>query len=860
MRQAFPAATLINGYGPTETVISPMLWEVAPGEEPVLAAGAALPIGTVVGARSAWVLDDAMNPVPAGMAGELYLGGEGLARGYHARAAHSAERFVPDPFGEPGARLYRTGDRARQRADGLIEYLGRLDRQIKLRGMRIELGEIEARLTELPGVREAAAAVHGEGAEARLVGYLAAQRGAVLDAAGLKAQLAARLPEALVPAQLVVLEALPVNGAGKVDRQALPAPAWQGRPYRAPEGEWEERVAAIWAEVLGMERVGRDDDFFALGGHSLLATQALARVRQRLALTVPLKMLFETPRLADFAAQLATHSGADGQAAIPRRASGAPVPLSPAQQGLWFLWRCDPHDPGYNIYSALRCRGALNDAALQAALDGLVARHAALRTTFRAGTDGGAEQIVHEPQPVALDRVDLSAHAKSERAAAELAEAESLAPFDLTAGPLLRARLVRLAIDDHLLLITVHHIVADGWSFDLIYDELAARYRAHCEGVPVQLPALSLDYADYADYAAWQRTRQPDPTDLAYWSAALAGMPEFALPAPKGAPALPGMEAEQHIFALDSPLAARARALAQQHGATLAMLLQAAFHVLLWRHTGAPDHCIGSLAATRDRLELEPIVGLFLNALPLRARIDPTQSFAALLAQVRQTRLAAQSHAALPFEAIVDAVQPARAPGCNPLFRVLFNFLRPRLAGLAGWPGLAIEDFPVPRRRVVFDLELDLAEFDDGRVKGAFSYARERIESSFVRALYDDYPALLATLLAEPDAPLAAAAAPRAHAADTAVPSAALRAEPPQPGPESELAALWSEVLGVADVGRHDNFFALGGSSLACLAVAAHAQKLGLALAPADLFIHQTVATLAAALATRADAPGLVPA
>ncbi|WP_146033845.1 non-ribosomal peptide synthetase, partial [Burkholderia humptydooensis] len=504
MRRAFPNARVVNGYGPTETVITPMLWMFAPGDDPARLADAAyLPIGTLVGARTAHVLDARLNPLPVGVIGELYLGGEGigLARGYLGRAALTAERFVPDPYGAPGARLYRTGDLVRRRADGVFDFIGRIDHQVKLRGLRIELGEIEAQLAAHDDVREAVAVVFGKGAQARLVAFVeltgdARERARRADAAGLDAHMRRTLPDYMVPAHIVVLDALPRNANSKVDRAALPEPAHVARAYEAPEGDIETALAGIWREVLGLERVGRADHFFELGGHSLAAVRVATRVAERLARDVPVRALFEAPILAPYAQCVA----AAAQAHAPHGAPGASaaahapdadgvLPLSAAQRGLWFLWRAQPDSAAYNIPVALRLRGALDIDALADAFARAAARHPALRTRIVARADGAPGQRIVPARRVDLPIVDLRADSRAAdddarfAAAVALTDDDALAPFDLAAdAPLWRARVVRLGAHDHVLSLVVHHIVSDGQSIDLWLDAVRAAYVARRAG------------------------------------------------------------------------------------------------------------------------------------------------------------------------------------------------------------------------------------------------------------------------------------------------------------------------------------------------------------------------------------------
>jgi aryl carrier-like protein len=658
----------------------------------------------------------------------------------------------------------------------------------------------------------------------------------------------------MVPSQWLVLDALPVNGAGKVDRKALPVPEWQGRPYRAPQGELETTLAAIWAEVLKLDQVGRDDHFFELGGHSLLATQVTARIQQRLARTVPLKTLFQAPTLADFAAAVAGQSDSAKLLPLERRAPGARVPLTPAQQELWLLAQLDPDSTAWNLACAYRCHGHLDRAGVQWAFDALVERHVALRTTFRVAADGEVEQWVHAPHSPTLAYTDLSALPPAERdaEARRLTDEEDVRPFDLPAGPLLRVGLIRLADDEQVLLISVHHSMTDGLSMSVLFDEFAELYRARLAGLAPQLPALAVDYADFA---LWQRESfdaAARERELAYWLKQLEGMPLMALPMVPDAPALPKLDGEQHYFELEPTLAEYARAFALRHGTSLSMVLQAALNVALYRHAGALDQGIGIISATRPRLEAERLVGLLFNMQVLRSRLDPAQGFTAVLDEVKQAALGAHAHPELPFHELVAALRPPRHGAPCPLFRVLYNFQRPDNVGLAPLPGIQIEDFSAVRRTVVSELEFNVVEHPDGRVTAAFAYAVEVIDGVFARALAADYPLLLARLLAEPERALADFAAPHGEVSDggQGTSTHAPLAVPPRNSLEIALAALWSELLGVADIGIYDNFFTLGGDSMLTLKLAARARQQGIALSVAQLFTHQTIAALAAALAT----------
>ncbi|HYW08679.1 MAG TPA: amino acid adenylation domain-containing protein, partial [Longimicrobium sp.] len=584
---------LYNCYGPTETTTFSIAHPVT--ETPAGARG--VPIGRPNANTRAYLLDGVGQPVPLGVTGELYVGGAGVALGYGGRPGLTAARFVPDPFGgAPGARMYRTGDLARLRADGLLEFVGRNDLQVKVRGYRVEPGEIGARLAEHPAVDEAVVVARENGAGGRrLVAYYTG----AADADALRAHLATRLPDYMVPAAYVRMDALPVTPNGKVDRRALPAPeADATRGYEAPRGAMEEAVAAIWAEVLDVERVGRGDGFFGLGGHSLLAVRVISRVRRVLGAEVALGELFTHPVLADFARALERAGRAELPPVVPVAHAERP-PLSFAQQRLWFLEALGSGGRAYHMPGRLRLRGTLDRDALRRALDGVVARHEALRTTF-ARTDGEPVQCIAPMGEAAFALAEDDLRGEAVGGLERLMEDEAAAPFDLERGPLVRGRLVRLADDDHVLLVTMHHVVSDGWSMGVLVREVGALYAAFLRGEGDPLPPLSVQYADYA---VWQRrwlegevlARQAD-----YWTAALAGAPDIlALPTNRPRPARQDHAGAAVRLELDAALAAALRDVSQRHGTTLFMTLLAGWAAVLGRLSGQDDVVIGTPVANR---------------------------------------------------------------------------------------------------------------------------------------------------------------------------------------------------------------------------------------------------------------------
>ncbi|HEX2077236.1 MAG TPA: amino acid adenylation domain-containing protein, partial [Longimicrobium sp.] len=721
-----PGTALINGYGPTENTTFTCCHRIreAPPE------GASIPLGRPIANTYVRVLDAGMQPAPVGVPGELYAGGAGLALGYLNQPELTAEKFVADPFAA-GARLYRTGDRVRWRADGTVEFLSRVDTQVKIRGFRVEPGEIEARLLEHAGVREAVVTVREDApGDRRLVAYYLADEPVAVDA--LKAHLADRLPGYMVPAAYVWMEAYPLTPNGKVDRRALPAPegdAYVAGEYEAPVGETEQAVAAIWAEVLGAERVGRRDDFFGLGGHSLVAVRVVSRVRQALGVEALLGDLFERPVLADFARGLETAARAEAPA-ITRVDRTAPIPLSFAQQRLWFLERLGDLGSTYHIPSRLRLKGELDRDALAGALDRIVARHEALRTTF-AEVDGVPEQRIApaEASGFTLVEHDLSGAADAEAELQRLLAEETRAPFDLERGPLIRGRLIRLAADDHVLLITMHHIVSDGWSMGVLFGELSALYAAHARGREADLPELPVQYADYA---AWQRgwiRGERLERQASYWERALAGAPELLeLPTDRARPRKQDFAGASLKVELDEALTAALRTLSQRHGATLHMTLLAGWAAVLARLSGQEDVVIGTPSANRGRSEIEGLIGFFVNTLPVRVDLSGAPRVAEALGRVKARALEAQQNQDIPFEQVVERVRPTRSLAHTPVFQVMFAWQNAP-GGSLELPGLALGPLDPAgsagsssQETAKFDLSLTLWE-DGGRIEGGVEYA-----------------------------------------------------------------------------------------------------------------------------------------
>ncbi|PKV14864.1 non-ribosomal peptide synthetase, partial [Xanthomonas prunicola] len=737
---------LWNLYGPTEATIWASLHPVL-GEDH----SSVVPLGRPLAGTCLRLLDAHGQLAPLGARGALFIAGPQLARGYLGRPDLTAERFIPDPFADqPGQRMYQTGDLARWRVDGVLEFLGRNDDQVKLRGFRIELGEIAAALRACEGVHDAVVlARHATQSDMRLVAYVVGDA-AALSPDRLRQQVVLRLPDYMVPAAYVPMDALPLTANGKLDRRALPAPdreTLETEAYETPRPGLEERLAVLWAELLGVERVGRNDSFFALGGHSLLATQLVGRLRVALGREVPLTTLFAQPRLCGFAEAVAqaTSSALPPIMPVPR---AGPLPLSFAQQRLWFLDRLDAGaGTAYLMPTAVRLLGALNRAALRSALDRIVARHEALRT--HVGFDGDTPtQCIASPEiGFSLEIVAAVAAADPRQVIQQHASLEARTPFDLNRGPLLRGRLVCLDAHDHVLFVTLHHLICDGWSMRQLIAELRTLYSAFAQGSSDPLPALPIQYADYA---AWQRCWITDETlqrQRQFWVDHLQGAPVLLdLPTDRPRPASQDYCGETLEFALDPALSAALRVLSLEHGTTLFMTLLAAWATLLARWSNQSRVVVGTPIANRPRSELEPLIGLFANTQALQVDLRGNPTVAALLAQVRSTALAAQAHQDLPFEQVIEALNPPRNLSHHPLFQVMLTWDAQRAIDVS-WPHLQTEDIDQTSTTIKFDLHLALQETADG-ISGGLSYATALFDRSTIARQLEQFVTLLRGMVA----------------------------------------------------------------------------------------------------------------
>ncbi|MBD2784872.1 amino acid adenylation domain-containing protein, partial [Xenorhabdus sp. DI] len=744
---------MFNGYGPTETTVCATLYPCDSQEE------SAPPIGRPIANTRIYILDNHGQPVPRGVIGEIYIAGAGVARGYLNRPELTAERFLRDPFSaDPDARMYKTGDLGRWRPDGNIEYCGRNDFQVKLRGFRIELGEIEAKLEQCHGVREAIVlAREDQPHQKRLVAYLRSQEGVELQPTELRQQLAQHLAEYMLPSSFVILDAFPLTPNGKINRQALPAPDSSSvvtQAYEAPVGEIEIALAGIWQAVLGLERIGRHDHFFELGGHSLLAVQLASRVRQVLARELPLQSLFDRPRLIELA-QTLTETAVTTQVTIPLADRLQPLPLSFAQQRLWFLGQLDPAASlAYHIPLALHLTGRLNRPALIHALNRLVAHHESLRTRFVLIEGQPCQQLDPVDTGFALFCQDLRALTPDDhrQRIAALTALELQTPFDFSQGPLIRGHLLQLAEEEHVLLITQHHIISDGWSLAVLMQELATLYRAALDGQYDPLPPLPIQYADYA---VWQRDRL-QAADLAaqrdFWCSQLTGVPALlTLPTDRPRPAVQRYVGSHCPVHFDGELLAALKALGRRHNTTLFMTVLTGWSIVLARLSGQEEVVIGTPVAGRQHHELEGLIGFFVNTLALRVTLDERTTVTDLLTQVRERALAAYAHQDLPFEQVVEALQPERSLSHSPIFQVMLALdntpLNATLQNLA-LPDLQLTPVEQEHQSAHFDLTLSLTETEAG-LSGELGYAVDLFDAATIERVIGYLANVLAAMTAD---------------------------------------------------------------------------------------------------------------
>ncbi|MEQ1962572.1 amino acid adenylation domain-containing protein [Xenorhabdus khoisanae] len=756
----------INTYGPTETTVIVTSLTLEDGHSSEIVNN--IPIGRPNANSRIYILDPLGQPVPVGVSGEIHIGGAGVARGYLNKPELTAERFVPDPFSvdpskvEPSqeksdARMYKSGDLGRWLPNGTIEYLGRNDFQVKLRGFRIELGEIEAQLAACKGVKDVVVIAREESTgDKRLVAYLIPQPDATLTPSDLREQLSTHLMEHMIPSAFVILDAFPLTGSGKLDRKALPVPdraAIASREYEAPQGEIEQKVAEVWQSLLGIERVGRHDNFFELGGHSLLTVQMASRLRHALNIHVDLQDLFTRPVLSDLAQSLNTTTTSGQQSTqqliLPANREQT-LPLSWAQQRLWFLAQLDSAaQTAYHISGGVRLKGHLNQSALQATLDRIVARHEILRTTIKV-VEGTARQIIDDADyGFNLTIKDLSLLTEAEKQAAidEASQFETNHPFDFAREPLIRAQLLKLADDEHVMLLTQHHMISDGWSLNVLMHELTTLYRAFSQGQKDPLPEMTLQYADYA---VWQRQWLQGSVlekQVNFWRNALRDAPALLeLPTDKIRPAVQSYRGDQVTFTLSPELSDGLKALSQRHSATLFMTLLAAWSILLSRISGQQDIVIGTPVANRQHSELEPLIGFFANTLALRVKLEDNPTVSDLLAQVKAHALEAYVHQDLPFEQLVEALQPPRSLSHSPIFQVMLALDNTPIQQSLELSGVILDELPSTRRSTHFDLSLSMNDTDNGLV-GELEYASDLFEHASIERLASYLHTLLSAMV-----------------------------------------------------------------------------------------------------------------
>ncbi|WP_292766899.1 non-ribosomal peptide synthetase, partial [Nostoc sp. NOS(2021)] len=754
-RQSLPDSTLLNLYGSSEVsgdVSCYSLSPQAPLPECVL-------IGRAIANTQIHVLDASRQSVPIGVRGELYISGDGLARGYLNQPELTAEKFIPNPFSDKStARLYKTGDLARYLPNGDIEYIGRIDHQVKIRGFRIELGEIEALISQHSAVRETVIVVRLDSADSqRIVAYVVPDSKEKLTITELRRFLESKLPHYMVPAVFVMLEALPLTPNGKVDRKALPTPEFtqlfSESDFIPPATPIEQMLAGIWAEVLGIEKIGIYNNFFELGGHSLLATQVISQVRKVFQQEVSLRRLFEQPTIAGLAKDIeqATKAGLGLETAtIERISRSQELPLSFAQQRLWFLAQFEPNSPFYNIPAAVRLQGELNLKGLQQSFKEILRRHEALRTNFQT-REGQAVAVISSATSLLLPVFDLSELPSNQQEAEirQLVDLEAHQPFDLNSDLLLRVKLLRLNELEHILLLTMHHIASDGWSVGVLVREVATLYQTCCEQQSSSLAELPIQYVDFA---AWQRQwlqAEVLQSQISYWKKQLEGAPAILeLPTDHPRPAVITFQGASYSFNLSLELSQALNKFSQQQGSTLFMTLLAAFQTLLWRYTGNEDIVVGSPIANRNRQEIEGLIGFFVNTLVLRTNLAGNPTFGELLTRVREVALGAYAHQDLPFEQLVEQLQPQRDLSYTPLFQVMFVLQNAPMSALE-LPGLTLSLLESESRTAKFDLTLYMTETAEGLV-GTLEYNSDLFESNRISRMAGHLQTLLSGIVANP--------------------------------------------------------------------------------------------------------------
>jgi amino acid adenylation domain-containing protein len=754
-----PRVRLVNNYGPTEATVGATICDLS-ATNPALGE---LPIGRPISNVQIYILDRYLQPVPIGVPGELHIGGDGLARGYLNRPDLTEEKFIPNPFShQPNSRLYKTGDLARYLPDGNIEYISRIDNQVKIRGFRIELGEIEAVLSQHPEIRETVVIARENVAGGKqLVAYVVPYQEPAPAISDLRRFLKEQLPDYMVPSAFVALESLPLTPNGKVDRRALPAPDPTKLKLQDnfvyPRTPVEEVLAEIWASVLGRIRVGIFDNFFELGGHSLLATQVISRVRQTFQVELPLRSLFASPTVADLAPRLEEALRETQGLLVPPMQPvdrSQDLPLSFAQQRLWFIDQLLPNTSLYNLPEAFRLTGSLNVAALEQSLSEIVKRHEILRTTF-AVVDGKPVQAIAPATNLTLPVVDLREIKQGDKEAKALQLVTEVAaePFNLAVGPLLGCQLFQLNEQEYIFLVTMHHIVTDGWSMGVFFHELSALYEAFSAGVTLALKELPVQYADFAVWQQQWLTGEIMDGQLAYWKQQLALAPALLdLPTDRPRPAEQTFRGATQSFVLPESLSKELETLNHSHCATLFMTLLAAFQTLLYRYTSGEDIIVGTPIANRHWSEIEQLIGFFVNTLVLRTDLSGDPSFEQLLGRVKEVALQAYTHQDLPFEQLVEALQPERSLSHTPLFQVMFA-LEDALVPSMDLLDLTVSSLEVETPTAKFDLTLSMENTASGLI-GEWEYNSDLFDATTIERMTRHFQTLLEGIVANPQQPI----------------------------------------------------------------------------------------------------------
>lgn len=847
----------VHMFGQTETAGIVCLHEVVLDNEETRDAVKVVPVGLPIANTEIYILDDKRQPVSPGTAGELYIGGAGVGRGYLHRPELTAARFIPHPFkDDPAARLYRSGDWARLRLDGAIECVGRHDSQVKIRGFRVELGEVQTILAAHPSVaNNVVVAKEGAGSDKRLVSYFVKRAGSS-TANDLRNYLSERLPDYMVPSAFVELPELPLNANGKVNRLALPEPPAVRpdllTPYQVPQTATEELLASIWSNVLGIENPGIDDDFFHLGGHSLLAMQVISRVNERLKVSLAIREMFDGPTIRELAAKIATQPANTPSKSIAPIERSQEIPLSFAQQRFWFLDQLEPGSPLYNVSRALRLNGPLDINRLQKAAQQIVARHDALRTRF-VEVDGRPVQVVVPELDLPLQFHDLRSVSSIGRDTEALIARETETPFNLASGPLLRVTILRIADEDHVLLLSIHHVIADAWSLNLFFQELAAFYQN-------DLAVVKSLRVQYPDYASWQQQHfdgEELRQQLSYWKNELAGAPlVLDLPTDHQRNPTAGSRGAKQSMSLPDGLGRLLKDTSCQEGVTLFMFLLAGFQILLSRYSGQDDFLVGTPVAGRAMLETEGLIGCFINTLVIRGNLAGNPTLTEVIKRTREKALRAYAQQDIPFEKLVEELRPERSLSRSPIFQVMFVLQDETKAELS-LPGLVVT--PVVAETATAKFELTLGVTDKaGGLDVWLSYNTDLFEPDSITAMLHDFKLVLENLVDNREQHLSDLPSlnwqPKAMREPGQISTRDEAHSPkefmaPRTPVEERLASIWSEVLRVDQVSINDNFFELGGHSLLAAQVIARTRtRLSAELTLRRLFETPTIAGLAEAI------------